>query len=324
MRIIFMGTPDFSVPTLNALFEAGHDIIAVVAQPDRPKGRGKKLVSPPTVVRARELGIKVWQPRKVRSGPFVDWMCTTEADVAVVIAYGRILIPKLLQAPKYGCINVHASLLPSYRGAAPIHWSIIKGETHTGVCTMQMDEGMDTGDVLLSEKTTISPITTTGELWHVLSNLGANLLIKTLADLPDITPQKQNSEIATYAPLLKKEDGLIDFSHSAQDIYNLVRGVNPWPGAWCYLGEERLKIWKIERVNLSNITEVQVGTIVSLDGDGPIVQTGNGYIRLLEVQLPGKKRGPASNLVHARKVFVGSSLCSSPQSQNDVITSHSK
>lgn len=314
MRIIFMGTPDFSVPTLNALVDAGHDIIAVVAQPDRPKGRGKKLVSPPTVLRARELGIEVWQPRKVRSGPFVEWMCSVEADVAVVIAYGRILIPKLLQAPKFGCLNVHASLLPKYRGAAPIHWSVIKGETQTGVCTMQMDEGMDTGDVLLSQATPISVETTTGELWHQLSHMGADLMVQTLENLENIIPKKQDHDLATYAPLLKKEDGLIDFSHSAEDIYNLVRGVDPWPGAWCYLGEERLKIWKTEIVDFSENRNTNVGEIISLDG--PIIRTGNGYLRLLEVQLPGKKRGPAINLVHSKKIVVGSSLQHSSKEQN--------
>ena len=306
MRIIFMGTPDFSVPTLNALVEAGHEIIAVVAQPDRPKGRGKKLVSPPTVERARELGIDVWQPRKVRSGPFVEWMCSAEADVAVVIAYGRILIPKLLEAPKYGCINVHASLLPKYRGAAPIHWSIIRGETQTGVCTMQMDEGMDTGDILLSESTSIPHTMTTTELWDQLSQLGAQLMVKTLEQFHDITPQKQNSEFASYAPLLKKEDGLIDFSKPAQDIYNLVRGVNSWPGAWCYLGGERLKIWSTEIVSHISLPKGNFGEILTLDG--PIVQTGEGYLKLLEVQLPGKKRGPASNLKNSNKISLGQCL----------------
>ena len=306
MRIIFMGTPDFSVPTLNALVEAGHEIVAVVAQPDRPKGRGKKLVSPPTVERARELGIDVWQPRKVRSGPFVEWMCATQADVAVVIAYGRILIPKLLQAPKYGCINVHASLLPKYRGAAPIHWSIIRGETQTGVCTMQMDEGMDTGDILLSQSIAISNTMTTTDLWDQLSKIGAQLMVETLDKLHHIMPQKQNSELASYAPLLKKDDGLIDFSQSAQDIYNLVRGVNSWPGAWCYLGEERLKIWSTEIVEDSTYPSGKNGEIVSLEG--PIVQTGNGHLKLIEVQLSGKKRGPASNLKNANKIALGQCL----------------
>ena len=310
MRVIFMGTPDFSVPTLNALVEAGHEIIAVVAQPDRPKGRGKKLVSPPTVERARELGIDVWQPRKVRSGPFVEWMCSAQADVAVVIAYGRILMPKLLQAPKYGCINVHASLLPKYRGAAPIHWSIIRGETQTGVCTMQMDEGMDTGDILLSQSTPISNSMTTSELWTQLSQLGAQLMVQTLEQLHDITPQKQNSDLATYAPLLKKEDGLIDFSKSAQEIYNLVRGVNSWPGAWCYLGDDRLKIWSTEIVQNTNLVQGKPGEIISLEE--PIVQTGDGLLKLLDVQLAGKNRGPASNLKNANKISLGQSLSHIP------------
>ena len=243
MRIIFMGTPDFAVPCLNALVDAGHEILCVVAQPDKPKGRGKKLVSPPTIARARELGIPTKQPRRVRKGPFVEWVQQADADLAVVVAYGRILKKNLLEAPKRGCINVHASLLPKYRGAAPIHWSIINGERKTGVCTMQMDVGMDTGDILLMRETDIGAEETTGVLWNRLSNMGAELLIETIANLDSITPIKQDDAQATYAPMLEKSDGAIDWSQPATDICNRIRGVNPNPGAHTKFREQPLKIW---------------------------------------------------------------------------------
>ena len=220
MRIIFMGTPDFAVPSLNALVDAGHDVICVVAQPDKPKGRGKKMVSPPTIERARQLGIPTRQPRRVRKGPFVEWMQGAQADLAVVVAYGRILRPNLLEAPKRGCINVHASLLPKYRGAAPIHWAVINGEQKTGVCTMQMDVGMDTGDVLLTRETEISSEENTGSLWERLSKLGASTLIETLESLDKITPQPQDHSQSTHAPMLQKSDGCIDWTQNAQRIYN--------------------------------------------------------------------------------------------------------
>ena len=240
MRIIFMGTPDFAVPSLNALVEAGHDVICVVAQPDKPKGRGKKLVSPPTIERARELGIPTKQPRRVRRGPFVEWMQGAQVDLAVVVAYGRILRQNLLNAPKRGCINVHASLLPKYRGAAPIHWAVINGEKKTGVCTMQMDVGMDTGDVLLSRETEIGPEETTGQLWERLANIGASTLIETLNSLDSITPKPQDHNLATHAPMLQKSDGCIDWTQDAQTILNRVRGVTPFPGAWTiFRGEKK-------------------------------------------------------------------------------------
>jgi methionyl-tRNA formyltransferase len=300
VKIIFMGTPDFAVPTLNAIVKAGHEVICVVAQPDKPKGRGQKLVSPPTVQRAREFGIQVKQPRAVRKGPFVEWMCAAEADLAVVVAYGRILIPRLLDAPKLGCINVHASLLPKYRGAAPIHWAVINGEKETGVCTMQMNEGMDTGDILLSRSIQIAPMETTGDLWMKLAELGAELLVETIERLAGIEPVTQNHSKSTHAPMLKKADGELNWSLSAESLCNRIRGVNPWPGAWINFRGNRLKIWKAQPETGNG----KPGEVLSIKKN-PVIATSAGAIKLIEVQLPGKKRGPGINLVNGARLKVG-------------------
>jgi len=305
MRVLFMGTPDFAVPTLNAIVAAGHDVICVVAQPDKPKGRGNKMMSPPTVLRARELGIPTRQPRAVRRGPFVQWMTEEDIDVAVVIAYGRILIPALLNAPKFGCINVHASLLPKYRGAAPIHWAIINGEKETGVCTMKMDEGMDTGDVLLRHATDISATETTAELWDRLANIGAQLLVETLKNLPTISPQKQNHDDATYAPLISKETGRIDWNKPATDIANLVRGCISWPISHTTFRNKPLKIWKVT-VKEGNCKGAP-GEVISLR-PLPIIATSSGAIQLEEIQLPNKKRCDATALVNGSRLTIGEIL----------------
>ena len=310
MRIIFMGTPDFSVPALDALVEAGHEVMCVVAQPDKPKGRGKKLSSPPTIIRARELGIPTKQPRAVRRGPFVEWMKNSGADTAVVVAYGRILIPDLLQAPRLGCINIHASLLPSYRGAAPIHWAIINGEQETGVCTMQMDAGMDTGDVLLSRSASIGATESTEELWDRLAHLGAELIVETLASLSSITPQPQQHEAATYAPLLTKQDGYIDWNQPASAIHNRVRGVTSWPGAWTWWRESRLKLWFVRALN--EPTTSPPGTVVRLR-PRPVIATAAGCVELIEVQQAGKKRTPAESLVNGARLQIGEQV-GAPQS----------
>ncbi|RME23528.1 MAG: methionyl-tRNA formyltransferase, partial [Deltaproteobacteria bacterium] len=232
LRIVFMGTPDFAVPSLDALVAAGHDVIAVVAQPDRPKGRGRKPVSPPTIVRARQLGIETRQPRAINRGPFREWFTRTPFDVAVVVAYGRILKPWHLNAPARGCINVHASLLPEYRGAAPIHHAILDGRDRTGVCTMQMDEGLDTGDILLCRETPIGPDETTAELWDRLAHMGAALLVETLDRLDEIEPRPQDHGRATLAPPLTRADGRVDWTWPADRVHNRIRGMNSWPGAW--------------------------------------------------------------------------------------------
>jgi methionyl-tRNA formyltransferase len=306
MKIVFMGTPDFAVPTLNALVRAGHEILCVVAQPDKPKGRGKKTVSPPTIQRAKELGIPTKQPRAVRRGPFVQWINNCGADVGIVIAYGRILIPEVLNAPKFGCINVHASLLPKYRGAAPIHWSVINGEKKTGVCTMQMNEGMDTGDVLLVSETDILSNETTAELWDRLSILGSELLIETLENLHSISPTPQLHEEASYAPLISKSIGRIDWSLSANEIHNLIRGCVSWPVAHCEFRGKVMKIWQSTVLDM-NTLDIPTGTIIQTK-PFPVVSTGLGALELKEIQLPGKKRCDASALTNGFQITIGESL----------------
>ena len=307
MKVVFMGTPDFAVPTLNAIVDAGHDVLCVVAQPDKPKGRGKKLVSPPTIERARELGLPTKQPRAVRRGPFVEWVKTCGADVAVVIAYGRILVSDILEAPRLGCINVHASLLPKYRGAAPIHWAIIQGEVKTGVCTMQMDEGMDTGDVLLRRETYITDDETTAQLWDRLANMGADLLVDTLANLDSITSTPQDHSQATHAPLIQKSLGHIDWGQSAVQLHNLIRGCVSWPVAQCVFREKTLKIWKARVCDIHS-TEPP-GTVVQIKPH-PIICTGDGCLELVEIQLPGKNRCDASALVNGFQLRIGEKLAS--------------
>ena len=300
MRIIFMGTPDFAVPTLNALVEAGHEILAVVAQPDRPKGRGQKMVSPFTVDRARELGIPTKQPRAVRKGPFVDWMTTAGADVAVVVAYGRILIPALLKAPRLGCINVHASLLPKYRGAAPINWALVNGETESGVCTMQMAEGLDTGDVLLKVRTPVPPDETAGELYDRLAALGATLAVDTLAQLETLEAQPQDHSNHTLAPLIERAAAQIDWTQPASEIHNRVRGFNPWPSAWTHLGSDRLKVHRTRVVDGEGVP----GTVISA-GSPVRVAAGTGAVELEQVQLPGKRAQSGLDLVNSGRLTEG-------------------
>jgi len=295
-----MGTPDFAVPTLDALVEAGHEIIAVVAQPDRPKGRGQKLVSPPTIERARALGLPTRQPRAVRSGPFVDWMLGAESDVAVVVAYGRILIPALLSAPRLGCINVHASLLPKYRGAAPINWAVVHGERETGVMTMQMSEGLDTGDILLAERTEISPDETAGQLYARLAPMGARLAVETLERLHTLTPEPQDHAAHTVAPLIRKEMAQIDWRLSARAIHDQVRGFNPWPTAWTSLGGERMKVHQTTVVGTSG----PAGRVLSTS-QGLVVGTGDGAVEIVDLQLPGRRAQSGRDVINSGRVTEG-------------------
>jgi methionyl-tRNA formyltransferase len=300
VRVIFMGTPDFAVPTLDALVEAGHEIMAVVAQPDRPKGRGQKMMSPPTIQRARALGIPVKQPRAVRRGPFVEWMTGAQADVAVVVAYGRILIPELLSAPRHGCINVHASLLPKYRGAAPINWAIVRGESESGVMTMQMAEGLDTGDILLTARTPIGPDETAGELYGRLAPMGAELAVRTLAELDVLMPSPQDHSAHTLAPLITKEMAQIDWSQPADVIHNLVRGFNPWPTAWTTLSGERMKVHRARLVDAQG----EPGHILTAN-KSIIVGAGAGALELIEVQLPGRRAQSGRDVINSGRLAEG-------------------
>ena len=309
MKVLFMGTPDFSVPTLDAIVAAGHEVVGVVARPDAPSGRGKKLQSPPTIERARELGLVTWQPRAVRSGPFPEWMEQCGADVAVVVAYGRILTQRLLDAPRLGCVNVHASLLPRYRGAAPVHQAVIHGETETGVCTMRMEAGLDTGPVYEVARTPIGPDETTGELWERLAQLGAQTLVHTLAHLEDLVPTEQDHALATHAPMLSKADGLVDWTASAASVHNLVRGFCPWPGAHTVFRGEPLKVHRTGRLPGEAAPEgAMPGAFVEV-GKRVVVATGDGgVIELLSVQLPGKRAVDATSFANGVQPQLGERL----------------
>jgi methionyl-tRNA formyltransferase len=298
-----MGTPDFAVPTLEALAASDHELICVVAQPDRPKGRGKKLQSPDTVLRARALGIDVRQPHAIKRGPFPEWIETVGADVAVVVAYGRILTERLLVAPRLGCINVHASLLPKYRGAAPIHWAVMNGEKETGVATMQMDVGLDTGDVWMESRTPIGPDETAGVLWDRLSHMGADLLLQTLDQLDDLERRPQNHSAATLAPLLSKDVGRIDWNWSAKKVHDRVRGCCPWPGAHTIFRGQPFKI---------RGTRIVEGT----GAPGQVLESGKrlvvacraGAVELMQAQLPGKRVQSGSDLINGARIQPGERL----------------
>ena len=246
MKIVFMGTPDFAVPTLEALYQSRHEVAAVVTQPDKPKGRGKAMAMPPVKEKALEYGITVYQPVRVRKDEaFFEELTKIQPDVIVVIAFGQILPERILNLPKYGCINVHASLLPKYRGAAPIQWAVFDGCEYSGVTTMQMNEGLDTGDILLTEKVKLDPKETGGSLFDRLSDVGAQLLVKTLeeAKAGTLKLQKQNDEEASYVKMIKKSFGELDFSKEADALERLIRGLNPWPSAFTHLNGKMLKIW---------------------------------------------------------------------------------
>ena len=288
MRIIFMGTPEFAVPSLKALIESEHEVVAVVAQPDRPKGRGHKLTPPPTKVLAQEHNVTVLQPDKIKNLEFYDQLQYFNPDLICVTAYGKILPKDILELPPHGCINVHASLLPKYRGAAPINWAIVRGETVTGITTMLMDEGMDTGDMLLKQELAIADDDDAGIISETLSQMGGDLLIQTIKELLEgaLSPTKQDESQATYAPMLKKSDGEINWASPAAEIHNLIRGMNPWPGTFTKLGDKSLKIFRTEIVE----GQGNPGEVLSSDKYSLKVATGGGALGILELQLEGNKR----------------------------------
>ncbi|MFR6514857.1 Methionyl-tRNA formyltransferase [uncultured Clostridium sp.] len=305
MRIIFMGTPDFSVGTLEALVEAGHEVCLVVTQPDKPKGRGKEMQYTPVKEAALKYGIEVYQPRRIREAECVEKLRQYNADIMVVIAFGQIIPKEILEMVPYGCVNVHASLLPKYRGAAPIQWSIIDGEAVTGVTTMQMDEGLDTGDMLLKTEVPITAEETGESLHDKLAKAGAALCVETLAKLQEgsIVPEKQGESPTAYAKMLDKKLGNIDWTKSAVEIERLVRGLNSWPSAYTYWNKKVVKIWKAS-VTDENSNE-QVGTVVKVEKDGFYVQTGNGLLKVLELQIPGKKRMDAGAFLRGYTIEPG-------------------
>ncbi len=304
MRIVFMGTPDFSVPALKALVEAGHQVIAVVTQPDKPKGRGKEVQMTPVKIQAMEYGIPVYQPAKVREASFVEVLKGLEADVYVVIAFGQILPKAVLELPKYGCINIHASLLPKYRGAAPIQWCVIDGERETGITTMMMDVGLDTGDMLEKAVIPIEEKETGGSLHDKLSLAGGDLILSTLKKLEEGTLVRtpQTDEGTCYAKMLTKSLGDIDWNQDAVSIERLIRGLNPWPSAYTMWNGKTIKIWAAdviagreaaEFLSESGVpaeTGTAPGTVVCSDKRGLVVCTGGGLLSIRELQMEGKKR----------------------------------
>ena len=286
-----MGTPDFSVGALKALAENGYEIAGVVTQPDKPRGRGKASAMTPVKEAALELGLTVYQPSRVREQSFMDTVRALNPDVIVVSAFGQIIPKALLELPRYGCVNIHASLLPKYRGAAPIQWAVMDGEPVSGVTIMQMDEGLDTGDMLAKTEVPLEPDETGGSLFDKLSRAGAELLIRTLSALEQgtLTPEKQPLESPTaYARMIRKEDGRIDWNLEAEAIERRIRGLNPWPSAYTELTGKILKIWRAEV--LPKESGQAPGTVTEAGKGGFCVQTGKGVLRLLEVQLEGKKR----------------------------------
>lgn len=300
MRAIFFGTPQLAVPSLESVASMA-DVVRVVCQPDRPAGRGMKLRPPPVKERALELGLSVEQPTKVKTPDFAASLRALEADVAVVVAYGRILPRAVLDAPRRGCVNVHASLLPRWRGAGPIQWAIVSGDPETGVCLMQMDEGMDTGPVIACDRTPIDPNETSAELGSRLAAMGASLLSKHLRAWVDgaIEAVAQSSEGVTHARMLTKEDGRIDWSASARAVHDRVRGLSPWPGAYASLGGERVMIHRTS-VRERESAPTEPGTIVSAGASGIEVACGRGTIAILELQLEGKKRLSAAEHLAGR------------------------
>ncbi len=290
MRIIFMGTPDFAVGTLAALIRAGLEVVLAVTQPDKPKGRGKTMQSPPVKEAAQAHGIGVFQPRRIRDPECVETLRAFRADIIVVAAFGQILPKEILEMPPHGCVNVHASLLPKYRGAAPIQWAVINGDRVSGVTTMRMDEGLDTGDMILREEIALDPKETGGSLFDKLSRVGADLCVRTLTAIEDgsavYTPQDHGA--ATKVGMIRKEFGRMDWNTPAGQLERLIRGLSPWPGTYTKWNDRILKIWDADAVEEN--TDCAPGCVVKVTGDAVYVQTGDGILVLNEVQPEGKKR----------------------------------
>jgi methionyl-tRNA formyltransferase len=314
MKLIFMGTPESAVPTLRRCVEDGHEVVAVWTQPDRPAGRGNHLKAPPVKEYALSRGLNVRQPSKIKTEEALALFNAAAFDVAVVVAYGRILPPAFLRAPRLGCVNVHFSLLPKYRGAAPVNWALVRGESETGVTTMLMDEGLDTGDLLLQRATTIEEGETAQRLLERLSHAGAELLSETLARFEEIEPRRQRDEDATLAPMLRREDGLLDWTLDASDIERRVRGFQPWPNAHTSYGGRRLVVWRAEvpkNEDESGVRRNQVkpGVIMEARGDVLTVSCGGSTaLRLVEVQLEGKQRMGVRDFINGSRVHAGEML----------------
>jgi len=309
LKIVFFGTPEFAVPSLEMLMVEGYEVIAVVTQPDKPKGRGNKLTAPPVKEFALKHGIDVLQPSKIKTPDFVQQIRALSPDLFITAAYGKILSKDLLEVPALGCINVHGSLLPKYRGAAPIHWAIINGERTTGITTMFTDVGLDTGDILLKKELDIDTDITVGELHDKMAILGAEVLKVTLEELKKglLERKPQDDTLSSYAPIILKDLGLIDWNRTAQQIHNLVRGTNPWPGSYTFLNGNRMRIW---RTNLASYIETGLayGEIAQVSLDGILVKCSDGYILVKEIQFDSSKRMSVGDYVKGHQIDVGEKL----------------
>jgi methionyl-tRNA formyltransferase len=309
MRLVFMGTPQAAVPTLRRCLEDGHEVAAVWTQPDRPAGRGNKLAAPPVKEFALQHGLTVHQPAKIRNEEALRLFASHGADAAVVVAYGRILPAGFLTAPRLGCVNVHFSLLPNYRGAAPVNWAIVRGEAETGVTTMRIVEELDAGAILLQRATRVGERETAPELMERLSVTGAELLGVTLSRLDEIEPREQEEEKATFAPVLRREDGLVEWALDAGAIERRVRGFQPWPNAHTTYNSQRLVIWRAEVADEGDSQPGEVGQIVRAHGDELLVACGEGTrLLLLEVQPEGKRRMTARDFLNGARVRAGERL----------------
>lgn len=311
MKILFMGTPDFAKESLEAVYNAKHEIIGVVTNPDKPKGRGMKMIASPVKQFAEENGLKVYQPIKVRNNEeFIEEIKALEPDVICVVAYGKILPKEILDIPKLGCINVHGSLLPQYRGAAPIQWAVLNGDKKTGITTMYMDVGMDTGDMILKEEVEIGDDETTGELWDRLSKIGGELLVKTLEQIENGTaPRIKQGEDFTVAPMLDKQMAKIDWNEkTASEIKNLVRGLNPIMGAYTFLNGKKIKFWKVaiatnDEIMAEGMEILRNGTVMVSDPrDGLAIKAKGGIIKVLEIQGENAKRMPIADFLRGNPI----------------------
>jgi len=308
LKIIFMGTPEFAVPSLTALNKTEHDIIAVVTQPDRPKGRGKKILPGPVKEKAQSLNLQILQPDSINSKEFISHIKSLTPDLLIVVAFGQLLSESLLAVPKIGPINVHPSLLPKYRGPAPVQWSLINGDKITGVSTMFLNKKLDAGDILLSIETKIDPEENYKTLHDRLAIIGADILIETIKSLQSnsIIPKPQNDKMATYAPLLQKKHGLIDWNKDSKKINDLIRGMTPWPGAYTFLNNKRLKIFK--SIPIAKDSELEPGIVIDSFSNEIIISCGKGTLSLLEIQSESGKRLNVEDFLRGNKIIPGIKL----------------
>ncbi len=307
MNIVFMGTPDFAVESLKKIYESGHNILAVVSQPDKPSGRNMKLMPTPVKEYAESKNIKVYQPEKIRKDEeLYETLKSLKPDVIVVVAFGQILPQKILDIPKYGSVNVHGSLLPKYRGAAPIQWAIISGEKVTGITTMYMDAGMDTGDMIQKAEVKIEDDDNFGTLYEKMKVKGGELIVQTLEKIADgVAPRVKQPDDFTLAPMIEKTLGNIDWNNNSEDIRNLVRGLNPIPGAYTNIDGQKMKIWRVEFSNMEKTDEMLPGMVIKADKkEGLLISTKDGILDIAEIQLPNSKRMLAKEYLNGHDITV--------------------